>query len=79
MLMSITCAHCGQTEATAAGVDAKPLPEGDFYTCPACGKVSVSTGHDLRRATLHELAEAGRDWRAPRTGLPTLIAFDGRG
>lgn len=75
--MSIICAHCGQPEAASA--DAKPTPEGDFFVCPACSKVSVSTGHGLRRATADELAEANRDWRQPRTGLPTFIAFDQRG
>lgn len=77
--MSTICAHCGQPDPTAAGVDAKSPPTGDFSTCPACGKVSVSTGTGLRKATADELAEADRDWRQPRTGLPAFIAFDQRG
>ena len=77
--MSTICAHCGQPEVNAAGVDAAPPPVGDFFTCPACGKFSVATDDGLRRATSGELAEANRDWRQPRAGLPTFIAFDQRG
>ena len=73
------CAHCGQPDVDAAKPGDKAPRAGDMYQCPACGKLSVSTGDGLRRPTAAELADATRDWRQPRNVIPAMIGFDRRG
>jgi hypothetical protein len=77
--MNTICAYCGAPDAACADPAAKTPPPGDLYECEACGKLSVYTDYGLRKATLAEGDEASNDWRKPRSGLPTMIGFDGRG
>lgn len=46
--------------------------------CAYCGAPDAASA-GLRKATQAERADASRDWRRPRSGLPTMIGFDARG
>ena len=76
--MNTICAYCGAPDPEALGA-VKAVPVGDYYRCAACGNLSVYTADGLRKATKAERDETSRDWRAPKTGIPTVIGFDARG
>lgn len=77
--MTTICVYCGTPDPAGIRAGEKSPPTGDFYRCDACGKLSVYTENGLRKASRDEWDEANNDWRKPRTTLPTMISFDGRG
>ena len=76
--MNTICAYCVAPDPEALRA-VKAVPVGDYYQCGACGNLSVYTENGLRKATMAERDETSRDWRAPRTVIPTMIGFDARG
>jgi hypothetical protein len=79
--MNTICPYCGSPDPTPGAIHAKAAPAGDAYECEGCGRISLSTGDALRKASKNELDEISRDWRRQKTPTvaPAMIGFDRRG